>query len=144
VRHEHVDGRRTWFERVDAWPEGLVIVGDAVCALDPYFGLGMTACARGVAALGERAWDAPGAARAFQRALGGIVDVTWRLATADVPADAAAALHRRRLLLAAPRSPEVARLLLRRMHLLDAPDAIDGPEVAALLDAVQIEVERAR
>jgi len=143
VRHEHVDGRRTWLERVDAWPEGLVVVGDAVCALDPYFGLGMTACARGVAALAEHAWGAPGAARAFQRALGRIVDVPWRLTTEGVPAGPSEALRRRRLLQAAPRSPEVARLLLRRMHLLDPPEAIDGPEVDALLAATPGAIERA-
>jgi 2-polyprenyl-6-methoxyphenol hydroxylase-like FAD-dependent oxidoreductase len=135
VRHEHTDGRRAWLERVEAWPEGLVVVGDAVCALDPYFGLGMTACARGVATLAEHAWDEPGAARAFQRALGRVVDDPWRLTTGDVPVDAAAVLQRRRLLHAAPRSPEVARLLLRRMHLVDPPEAIDRPEVGALLDA---------
>jgi 2-polyprenyl-6-methoxyphenol hydroxylase-like FAD-dependent oxidoreductase len=136
VRHEHTDGRRTWLERVDAWPEGLVVVGDAVCALDPYFGLGMTACARGVAALAEHAWDEPEAARAFQRALGRIVDVPWRVTTGDVAGDGVATLLRRRLLHAAPHSPEVARLLLRRMHLLDPPEVIDRPEVGALVDAV--------
>ena len=71
------------------------------------------------------------------------MDVTWRFTTADLPTDAAAALQRRRLLLAAPRSPEVARLLLRRMHLLDPPEAIDRPEVAALLDALHGETGRA-
>ena len=143
VRHEQVDGCRTWLERVEAWPEGLVVVGDAVCALDPYFGLGMTACAREVAALGEHAWGQPGAARAFQRALGRIVDVPWRLTTQDVPVDPAAVLRRRRLLHAAPHRPEVARRLLRRMHLLDPPEAIDGPEVDALLAGVPGARERA-
>lgn len=136
VRHEHTDSRRTWLERVEPWPEGLVVVGDAVCMLDPYFGLGMTACARGVAALAERAWDEPGAARAFQVELGGILDVPWRLATGDVPLSVLGAMHRRRLLHAAPHSPELARLLLRRMHLLDPPEAIDRPEARALIDAV--------
>lgn len=137
VRHEHTDSRRTFFERLEgAWPEGMVVVGDAACSLDPYFGLGMTACARGVAALVEREWDEPGAAQAFQRELGRIVDVPWRLATGDLPPSVVGALHRRRLLHAAPRSPELARLLLRRMHLLDPPDAIDGPEVRGLVDAV--------
>lgn len=136
VRHEHTDSRRAFFERLEgAWPEGMVVVGDAVCMLDPYFGLGMTACARGVAALTDHEWGAPGAAWAFQRELGRIVDVPWRLVTADVPHEPAAVLQRRRLLHAAPRSPELARLLLRRMHLLDPPEAIDGPEVRGLVDA---------
>ena len=120
-----------------------MVVGDAVCAVDPYFGLGMTACAREVAALGEHAWGQPGAARAFQRALGRIVDVPWRLTTQDVPVDPAAVLRRRRLLHAAPHRPEVARRLLRRMHLLDPPEAIDGPEVDALLAGLPGARERA-
>jgi hypothetical protein len=39
------------YHRLPAWPEGLVALGDSVFTLDPYFGLGMTAVARGVALL---------------------------------------------------------------------------------------------
>lgn len=136
VRHEHVGSRLAHLERMPEWPAGLVVVGDAVCTLDPYFGLGMTSCARGIAALADHAWDEPGAAQAFQRRLAAIVEVPWRLVTDDVPVDAAAARNRRSLAAAAVHSPALARLLLRRMHLLDPPDAIDGPEVATLVRSV--------
>ena len=136
VRHEHVGSRLAHLERVPEWPAGLVVVGDAVCTLDPYFGLGMTSCACGVAALVDHGWDEPGAAQAFQRRLAAIVDVPWRLATGDVPGDSHMAWHRRSVAAAAPHSPALARLLLRRMHLLDPPEAVDGPEVVALVRAV--------
>jgi hypothetical protein len=135
VRHEHVGSRRVHLERVQSWPEGLAVVGDAVCSLDPYFGLGMTACARGVAALCEHPWHEPGAARAFVRRLAAIVEVPWRLATGDAPVDPARAWYRRGVLEAAPRSPALARMLLRRMHLLDPPEAIEGADAAALVRA---------
>lgn len=136
VRHDHVGSRLAHLERVPEWPAGLAVVGDAVCTLDPYFGLGMTSCARGVAALVDHGWDEPGAAQAFQRRLAAIVEVPWRLATGDVSGDPHAAWHRHRVAAAAPHSPALARLLLRRMHLLDPPEAVDGPEVVALVRAV--------
>lgn len=135
VRHEHVGSRLAHLERVPEWPPGLAVVGDAVCTLDPYFGLGMTSCARGVAALVDHGWDEPGAAQAFQRRLAAIVEAPWRLANDDVPADPRAASHRRSVAAVAPQSPALARLLLRRMHLLDPPEAVDGPEAVALVRA---------
>lgn len=131
VRHEHVDGRWLHLDRTSCWPDGLVVLGDAACVLDPYFGLGMTACARGVAALAEHALHEPGAAHAFQRHLAGVLEAPWRLATERDPADPAAAYYRRSLLQLAPRHPALARVLLRRMHLLDPPEALERPEVVA-------------
>lgn len=132
VRHDRTDNVRLQLERVPAWPEGLVVLGDAACMLDPYFGLGMTACARGVAALLEHDVDAPGGAAAFQRDLAERTEAPWRLATRTEPVGPMAAYHRRRLLELAPRDPAIARVLLRRMHLLDPPHTIDHPDVLAL------------
>jgi 2-polyprenyl-6-methoxyphenol hydroxylase-like FAD-dependent oxidoreductase len=134
VRHEHTDSRLEHFERVAGWPEGLVIVGDAVCMLDPYFGLGMTACARGIAALAEHRFGEPTACHRFQQRLAVLDDAPWRLVTAGTLADEPGdAYYRRSLLHLAPRSPELTRVLLRRMHLLDPPDALERPEVVALV-----------
>src|SRR5262249_46711370 len=62
--------RMMHYDRHAAWPEGLVALGDSVCALDPYFGLGMTMVARGALLLGMHL-DRGGtiSARAFQKEL---------------------------------------------------------------------------
>ena len=43
--------RMRHYDRLTGWPAGLVALGDSVCALDPYFGLGMTVAARGAVLL---------------------------------------------------------------------------------------------
>jgi 2-polyprenyl-6-methoxyphenol hydroxylase-like FAD-dependent oxidoreductase len=40
------DSRIRHFDQLPHWPQGLVVLGDAVCRLDPYHGLGMTLAAR--------------------------------------------------------------------------------------------------
>lgn len=128
-------------ERNPRWPDGLVALGDAVCELDPYFGLGMTACARGVVELMNPAvggLDAVGAARRFQARLAEINEAPWRVATqrdgdgAIAARDAPALQCLQRL---APWSPELSRVLLERMHLVSSPDAILSPAVVELVRA---------
>src|SRR5262249_43473126 len=41
-RYGPTSNRMTHYDRVTGWPAGLVAIGDSVCTLDPYFGLGMT------------------------------------------------------------------------------------------------------
>jgi 2-polyprenyl-6-methoxyphenol hydroxylase-like FAD-dependent oxidoreductase len=131
VRHERSDSCLRAFERVLGWPEGLVIVGDAVCELDPYFGLGMTACARGVAALADHAWGEPDACHRFQARLAERLAGPWQLATGGT--EPGGSQYRRSVLWLAPGSPALARVLLRRMHLVEPPDVLERPEVVALV-----------
>ncbi|WP_330346303.1 FAD-dependent monooxygenase [Streptomyces longwoodensis] len=76
--------RRLHYDRLATWPEGLVVLGDAVAAFNPVYGHGMSAAAHSVLALraqlGQRAFQ-PGLARAAQRAIAVAVDDAWVLAT---------------------------------------------------------------
>jgi flavin-dependent dehydrogenase len=112
------------------WPYGLVALGDAVCALDPYFGLGMTASARGAVLLGEfldRQRGPVVAGSGFQKDLAALNIEPWQLATGR-DADG----HRldrddayiARLYDAAPSSPEIAHALLAVQHLLRPVDSL--------------------
>jgi 2-polyprenyl-6-methoxyphenol hydroxylase-like FAD-dependent oxidoreductase len=122
--------RITHYERLSAWPAGVVALGDAVCALDPYFGLGMTAAARGAALLrkcldGESTGAVP--CLEFQRKLESLNSQPWGLATgcdSDGRPLATNETYLYRLYEAAPSSPEVAHALLAVQHLLRPADAL--------------------
>jgi 2-polyprenyl-6-methoxyphenol hydroxylase-like FAD-dependent oxidoreductase len=77
--------RRFHYERLVQWPEGLIVLGDALAAFNPVYGHGMSAAAHSVLAL-ERELKRhqagqPGLARAAQRAISTAVDDAWVLAT---------------------------------------------------------------
>jgi 2-polyprenyl-6-methoxyphenol hydroxylase-like FAD-dependent oxidoreductase len=110
------------FDLVAEWPQGLVAVGDSVCTLDPYFGLGMTLAARGAALL-RKCLDRHGTSLStlnFQKKLAKLNLEPWRLATGRELdgrplADGARLYHLYDL---APSTPEAARALLGVAHLL--------------------------
>jgi 2-polyprenyl-6-methoxyphenol hydroxylase-like FAD-dependent oxidoreductase len=75
--------RRLYPERLERWPDGLLILGDSLAAFNPVYGHGMSAAARSIAALDERLQRGgfgPGETRAVQRALGEAVDDPWIMA----------------------------------------------------------------
>ncbi|UXY27365.1 NAD(P)/FAD-dependent oxidoreductase [Streptomyces sp. HUAS TT20] len=81
--------RRHYFERMPAWPENFVVLGDAVCALNPVYGHGMSVAAQGALALREvvrrQGWGSPGLSRQIQKAVSRPVRAAWDLAIgADV------------------------------------------------------------
>ncbi|WP_435813479.1 NAD(P)/FAD-dependent oxidoreductase [Streptomyces zhihengii] len=76
--------RRRYWERSHT-PEGFVLVGDAVAALNPVYGHGMSVAALGALALRTQLQRRPilskGLAAAVQRAVARPTDVAWTLAT---------------------------------------------------------------
>ncbi len=79
------DSRIRHFEALSRWPQGLVVLGDAVCRLDPYHGLGMTLAARAALLLREHMLAAARAGlldcAAFQQALADQNSGPWEQAT---------------------------------------------------------------
>ncbi|GAB3491357.1 FAD-dependent oxidoreductase [Amycolatopsis cihanbeyliensis] len=76
--------RRRRFERVPHWPEGFVVLGDAVATYNPLYGHGMSVAALQAVALREtlRAHgDHAGLARRVQRAVVRTVEDAWTLAS---------------------------------------------------------------
>lgn len=77
--------RRHFYERMPAWPENLVALGDAVCALNPVYGHGMSVSAQSALALRDvirrqGGLGAPGLSRQLQKAVGRTVRTAWDLA----------------------------------------------------------------
>ncbi|MEU2514789.1 FAD-dependent monooxygenase [Streptomyces syringium] len=79
--------RRRYFERLPAWPEGFVVLGDAVAQFNPVYGQGMSVAAQSAVALrdllGERELTAPGLARSVQRSVARVAGGAWDLATGE-------------------------------------------------------------
>ncbi|MEU3603386.1 FAD-dependent oxidoreductase [Streptomyces sp. NPDC006798] len=77
--------RRRFYERIRQWPDGFVVLGDAVATFNPVYGHGLSVAARGALAMAEvlRRYDprTRGAARRIQRAVAGPVASAWNLAT---------------------------------------------------------------
>jgi 2-polyprenyl-6-methoxyphenol hydroxylase-like FAD-dependent oxidoreductase len=77
--------RRRYFERIRHWPDGFVVLGDAVASYNPVYGHGMSVAAQGAVALrrslGKSSLHNPGLARQVQRAVARPVSVAWNLST---------------------------------------------------------------
>ncbi|OII63750.1 pyridine nucleotide-disulfide oxidoreductase [Streptomyces sp. CC53] len=80
------NGRRR-FEKSRLWPDGLVVLGDAVATFNPVYGQGMSVAALGAQALADEVRAAgpaaPGLARRVQRAAARWVEAAWALSTAQ-------------------------------------------------------------
>ncbi len=128
------------YDRIDGFPAGLLVFGDAVCSFNPIYGQGMTVAAEQALAL--RAALAGGAhadlARRFFAAAARPVANAWRLAVGSDMAmpgvEGPRPLPMRlsgwyvdRVLGAAERDPEVARRFLRVAGLVDPPSALFDP-----------------
>jgi len=114
--------RMMHYDRLTAWPTGLVALGDSVCTLDPYSGLGMTAAARGVLLLKNYLKTGRELSTLeFQKELARLNVQPWQLATGCDPNGQLVACDRTdlsRLYEAAQLRPEVARAFLAVQHML--------------------------
>ena len=82
--YRRTENRRRYFEHLRCLPEGLLVMGDAVCTFNPVYGQGMT-----VAALEAQVLDTclqrnqKGFALDFQKKVARVIDFPWKLATAS-------------------------------------------------------------
>lgn len=75
------------YERLKRWPQGLIALGDSVCAFNPVYAQGMTVGALSAelldSVLNRGAEGAPFSPLVFQRRLAKMLLTPWRLATGD-------------------------------------------------------------
>lgn len=80
------------YEQLSRWPEGYVVLGDAVCTFNPVYGQGMTVCAEGVMTLvttlrdqrlRSPSGDLSGLSRRFQHNLYHAIRFPWLLSTGE-------------------------------------------------------------
>ncbi|WP_432062160.1 FAD-dependent oxidoreductase [Streptomyces sp. S1] len=83
--YRFVESRRRVHTRLDRFPGGLVVVGDALASVNPVYGQGLTLAALAANALGAHLRAAPSPhvpARDYFRLAEAVVDGAWELSTA--------------------------------------------------------------
>jgi 2-polyprenyl-6-methoxyphenol hydroxylase-like FAD-dependent oxidoreductase len=80
--------QRYYYERMERFPEGLIVAGDALCCFNPIFGQGITTAVLGAVALREtlgeqKADPSKKFSQSYLQRTTGFNDVSWMLATGE-------------------------------------------------------------
>ncbi|MEV4195798.1 NAD(P)/FAD-dependent oxidoreductase [Streptomyces toxytricini] len=135
---------RRHFERLDRWPHGFVVLGDAACRFNPVYGHGMTVAALAAGALaaairGLTPREAAAAARRIQTRTAAVADTAWQIATSEdmrypgtegPPADRATKVlqhYMARVIAGANTDPALSRPFFRVLSLSEPPETLLGP-----------------
>jgi 2-polyprenyl-6-methoxyphenol hydroxylase-like FAD-dependent oxidoreductase len=88
--HKFPANRRRHYERLSDLPEGLVVLGDALCSFNPVYAQGMTVAALDAMTLDrclnqnrQHRLGMAGLGRRFHKQIAAIVDVPWQLAVGE-------------------------------------------------------------
>ncbi|WP_326560813.1 FAD-dependent oxidoreductase [Micromonospora sp. NBC_01796] len=132
---------RRHYERLPRFPEGYLVMGDAVCSFNPVYGQGMSVAAMEVVALrdGLRLGSPPDAADFFTE-VSRIIDTPWEisvtgdLAFPGVPGERPLKVrvgnaYMARLQYAATKDAKVTEGFMRVAGLLDPPEALMRPQM---------------
>lgn len=131
--------RRRYYEQAKRWPDGFVVLGDAVAGYNPVYGHGLTVAAQCALAVRDVLRTAgpgrPGLSRRLQRAAARPVAAAWDLAVGQDALYPGAAETR-------PNSVE--RVLARFVDKAVETGARNPRAMAALLDVMSLEKPAAR
>jgi 2-polyprenyl-6-methoxyphenol hydroxylase-like FAD-dependent oxidoreductase len=134
---------RRRYEELQRFPEGLLVVGDALCAFNPVFAQGMSVAALQALALRDSlAAGAEGLWRRFFRAAADVVGNAWKMGAAndlEIPGVAGrrpllgrlVSAWMRQVLAAAETDDALSRAVIRVANLLDPPQRLCSWRVAA-------------
>ncbi len=139
----YATGRRRRYERLEGFPDSLVVLGDALCSFNPVYGQGMSVAAAEALALAACLDDGAGSiGTRFLTAVQPLVDDAWSLAAGGdarfvddgEPAPLPQRLigrYQRRLLAVAQHDREVSRVFREVMAMVARPPSLLRPRTAA-------------
>lgn len=134
---------RTRYDRLTRFPDGLVVLGDAICTLNPIYGQGMTVAALEAMALRRHlAAGGPPRPRGYLRDVGRISGLAWNMATAAdlsfpevegrrTSAGRALGRYVARIQAGAAEDARLGTAFLRVTSMVDPPQALFRPSVTA-------------
>ena len=141
---------RRHYERLPAFPAGLLVIGDAVCSVNPVHSQGMTVAALQAVALHRELHRNPVPdPRRWFRAVAAVVDSPWQVAVAadlafpDVAGRRTAQVrmvnsYLPRLHAAASVDPQLGAAFVRVLGLLDRPQGLLRPDRVARVAAAHL------
>lgn len=146
VPYRQTSNLRRHYERLRACPEGLVVIGDALCTFNPLYGQGITVAAC-EAVLLHQALAAPGTdaldCRRLQRRFASVLELPWAVATGEDLRHASSGSHqsvRQRILVAWSRqlgmlavhgNERALATVSRVYHLMASPKELFHPALVA-------------
>ncbi|GHP00896.1 hypothetical protein KSF_109430 [Reticulibacter mediterranei] len=133
--YRHTENRWCHFESLRHWPEGFIVVGDAVCTFNPLYGQGMTVAALQIQLLDaclHASWTrGRGFTRRFQRKVAQALALPWIMATATEARRTHWLVQRYldTLITLLPTNPNVWRIFLEVVHMVRSPRALLDPSI---------------
>ena len=122
VTHRTPSNLRRNYEKLPAMPDGLVVLGDALCSFNPIFGQGMTTSALDAVTLDaqlekqfKQQADLSGFSQRYQKAVAKVIDVPWQAATGEDMRHPEAADH-------VPMAVRLANWYVKQVHNVAAYD----------------------
>jgi 2-polyprenyl-6-methoxyphenol hydroxylase-like FAD-dependent oxidoreductase len=139
---------RRRYERMAAFPDGLLVLGDAVCSFNPVYGQGMTVASLGAMVLRDHlaGGGAPRPREFFADLAVRAVDIVWHMTiSADLAFPGVVGERTEellaeqeyvdRLLEAAVQDHSLLTAYVRVIGLVDPPEALLAPEIQAALES---------
>ncbi len=149
--YRRTENRLRHYDQLARFPDGIVALGDAVCAFNPVYGQGMTVAAMGAVTLetcikerlSQPDNDLSGLSQQFQKQLAQVVAMPWTMAIGEdfrwpttqggKPDWATRLMHRYldQMGMVAIDRPEVFQTFVEVMHMLKPPTALFQPSIVA-------------
>ncbi|QSJ19049.1 FAD-dependent monooxygenase [Nostoc sp. UHCC 0702] len=133
------------YEKLSRMPDGLVAIGDAVCAFNPIYGQGMTTAALGALTLDDclqkQQHNFKGLTKQFQKQLAKVLETPWLMATSEdfrwdtteggQPDKMTQFMHRYmdEVLELSVRDPDIYRRFIEVSHMVKQPNSLFAPSV---------------